>query len=72
LIKEIRIYLAIITIMALVWHSKQFLNYPIEHIEHLLNSGIFILHPFAIGAGIYLFIGIFRLLFKKLISNKQK
>ena len=65
MIREIKIYLSIVFILAFVWHSKQFLEYPVDYVLHLLNSGLFIMHPFILGFIAYVIISIPRLMFKK-------
>ena len=67
--KELNIYLATIVIVALIWHSEQWLDHPIEHLTGLSHGGAFgvpgIIHPLVFGFFAYIFIWIVRLPFRK-------
>ena len=75
--KELMVYLAVIVVVALSWHHKQWLDHPVEHLIALPHGGAFgvpgIIHPLVFGLAGYLLLGIVRLILKpffKMFSKK--
>jgi hypothetical protein len=73
--KELKIYLIVIVIVALTWHNKQWIDHPIEHILNLPYGGAFgipgIIHPLVFGFLAYAIVWILKLPFKKRYTDKN-
>ncbi len=67
--KELKIYLITVVILALAWHNEQWLDHPIEHLMSLSHGGAFgvpgIIHPLVFGLVAYLVVWVIRLPFGK-------
>jgi len=67
--KELKVYLITIVIVALAWHKEQWLDHPIDHLMSLSHGGAFgvpgIIHPLVFGFFVYAMIWIVRLPFRK-------
>ena len=72
--RELLIYFTVILVVALVWHNKQWLDHPVEHLLALPNGGAFgipgIIHPLIFGFVAYLFLWLPRLIVG-LFSKKE-
>jgi len=65
--KELLIFVVIIIVLTIIFHYKELLEYPIQHIKNFPNSGAYglgIFHPLIFGAFVYIILLIPRAIFK--------
>ena len=65
--KEFWIFFVILFILSITFHNKEFIEYPLEHLKNLPNSGAYGLgyyHPLVFTLLVYIIILIPRLIFK--------
>ena len=69
---EILFFLAILVVLAFLMHSDLFTS-PLERFSTMSEMGNY-LHPFLWTFGVYLFIGVFRLIYMGInyLKNKKK
>jgi len=70
--REFGLYVVLFTILSLGMHFQSWLTQPLEHLSHLAQSPLGFWHPFYITLGLYLFIGLIRImivLFKKIFMR---
>jgi hypothetical protein len=67
--KELKVYLLTIVVVALIWHKDQWLDHPTEHIMNLPYGGAFgvpaLIHPLVFGFFAYMLVWIVKLPFRK-------
>ena len=61
-LRELKIYLALFIVLALIMHFKAWIDHPIQHLESLKDSSLGMWHPLTLTTLVYSVIGIFRLL----------
>ena len=72
--KEIWIFLIIFIVLSLLIHNKEFIEYPIQHMENLPNSsayGLGYFHPLVFTFLVYIIFLTPRLVYK-LFTKKKK
>jgi len=70
ILKEFTYYMVILVVLALMQH-QDLLEHPLVRFEHMQENGNF-LHPFIWSFGVYLIIGIFRLVIKGVLKLKNR
>ncbi|MFY9089672.1 hypothetical protein [Arcobacter aquimarinus] len=73
--KEFFIFIMIIVVLTIVFHYKELLEYPIQHVKNFPNSGTYglgIFHPLIFGAFVYIMLLIPRAIFKLLKGNSHE
>jgi hypothetical protein len=71
--KEIWIILIIFFVLSMIFHNKEFMEYPLEHLKNLPNSGAYGLgyyHPLVFTLFVYIIILIPRFIFR--LFKKRK
>ena len=63
--KELQIYVGLFLFLAIGMHFSQWTSHPIEHLTSLPNASAYGFgpeHPFVFTLGLYLIVGVFRLI----------
>ncbi len=69
LLREFGLYIVLFVLLSLGMHFQSWLSQPLEHLTHLTQSSLGFWHPFYMTLGLYLLIGLLRIvvvLFKKI------
>jgi hypothetical protein len=61
-LRELTLYLSLFVLLSLGMHFQSWLSQPLEHLSHLTQSPLGFWHPFYITLGIFLLIGLLRII----------